>query len=301
MNDKMELLDINFIKNLIKDKALYFIFLTVLILTIPVLLYINDKPKFTVSMIVEAESSMKLSRLQRDWTNLHYIANLELPHVGEKDSKKNSLGDILLSDFLAVLTSPSKFYSVYEQYYNAGKITETFEDTYKKFNVVFDARTFSTRKNILLVSFTSDSEELSEDFLFSVLNKSLKEVNENLLFTITDLVEISQKYIFKGFTNDDFKKLNMDDISMENELMFNFLNLHQNETASIKLEGIKKNVEEIYSKNDFEIIVFSEETKQVRIDKINPLSQIIIYFAIVLILNYILFLFFVFKSRVNTK
>ena len=138
-NDKMELLDINFIKNTIKDKASYFIFLTVLILTIPVLLYINDKPKFTVSMIVEAESSMKLSRLQRDWTNLHYIANLELPHVGEKDSKKNSLGDILLSDFLAVLTSPSKFYSVYEQYYNAGKITETFEDTYKKFNVVFVA------------------------------------------------------------------------------------------------------------------------------------------------------------------
>ena len=33
------------------------------------------------------------------------------------------------------------------------------------------------------VSFTSDSEELSEKFLFSILNSSLKEVNKNLLIT----------------------------------------------------------------------------------------------------------------------
>ena len=142
MNDKINYIDFIFFIKVLKDKFIYFLILSIITLSIPVYLYLNNETEFTVSIIIESESSMKLSNIQRDWETLHTLADLEMPYIGQENSKNISLSAIVLSDFLAILTSPTKFNSIYQEFYENGKITETFEDTYKNFSVVFDERSF---------------------------------------------------------------------------------------------------------------------------------------------------------------
>tara|TARA_B100001057_G_C22835407_1_gene945034 strand:- start:727 stop:1644 length:918 start_codon:yes stop_codon:yes gene_type:complete len=305
MNDIIDAYNIKSIINNLKNNYFIFVLVSIVILLIPFILYYNDEPKYTVTIIVEPQTSMNSSIIQRDWETAHRLASLKLPFIGNEKQKDTSLTNILLSDFFSILTSPTKFNQIYLEYKNRNEFNTSFKDTYENFNVIFDSRSFSNKKNILLVSFTSDTEYLAEKFLLDIMNRSYSELKETFIYNFKELVIIGEEYMDVSYSEEDLQEINIKNNKINGEVFINFdkviVALNALRNKKIQIEALKENMKNNFGSNMNEFLIFSSDTKIVEVKKLNIVNQFVIFFILLIFINYILYIFlnYIIRSSKN--
>ncbi len=137
-----------------------------------------------------------------------------------------------------------------------------------------------------------------------MINKSYDRVKKNLNASFLDLIEITQ--IFNNGNTaisglNDFVRSQENMSNLQSVKLLDILDLYNDIYKKNKISSITNKYLDYRANNSLDLLIFSKETMQVKINKINIINYTLIFILLGLFLNYILFIFFIFSSRNKTK